>query len=506
MGKTRRLSKVALITENKRPPVAVGTQSQSVFIPTLEQKVPQYQDEKEANKHDKSHQFADALQELENGVRVTPPHPHKDPRPMPTWNSKDEEKEITALPNRGAARKWAYKNVLGVAFSFLLVFSAFFGLQSLQTSINSIDGLGLASLGTLYSFFTLSGFFTPGILKSLGSKYSLLVSFPGYLIFTVANFYPSWYTLIPASVIAGFASGPMWAASAKHLTMVATTVAAKLNKDQEYLIGFYTGIFFCNIAAALVPGNLISSLILFPYNGINESMLADDLEYENSSCKLSATEVMDSKLRYILFSIYAMFIVIGILILVVMVNHIPTNNERFGSRHVFKLYFKDPVVVLLKVMKNYRMFLIAPMSIFNGMELSFINGAFTKVRCCYCMRHVMALVIQVLILHTHTHTQVYVANCFGIYQVGFIIIAFGLTSAVMSFVYGRIVKYVPRLFIFVFGSTINIILLVFLLVWSLAPSYIVIFMFAIGWGIADAVWNTMVTSEFDILRVVVQEA
>ena len=396
MGRTRRLSKVALPrVSNKRPPVR--TQSQSTFTPILEQKVLQHQDEKEANKHDpdsKSHQFADALQELnvlENGekcVRMTLSHLHRDPRPMPTWNSKGEEKEIKtiALPNRGAARKWAYKNILGMAFSFLLIFSAYFGLQSLQSSINSRGGLGLASLGTLYSFFALSSFFTPGILKSLGSKYSLLVSFPGYLIFTLANFYPSWYTLIPASVIAGFASGPMWAASAKHLTMVATTVAAKLNKDQEYLVGFYTGIFFCSIAAALVPGNLVSSLILFPYNGVNESMLADDLEYENSSCKLSATEVMDSKLRYILFSVYAIFIVIGILILVVMVNHIPTNNERFGSRHVFKLYFKDPVVVLLKVMKNYKMILIAPMSIFNGMELSFLSGAFTKVRYCICVR------------------------------------------------------------------------------------------------------------------------
>ena len=95
--------------------------------------------------------------------------------------------------------------------------------------------------------------------------------------------------------------------------------------------------------------------------------------------------------------------------------------------------------------------------------------------------------------------QVYIADCFGTYQVGFVIIVFGLTSAAMSFVYGRIVMCVPRLFIFVFGSTINIVLLVFLLVWSLAPSYIVIFVFATGWGAADAVWNTMVTSECDIV-------
>ncbi len=72
------------------------------------------------------------------------------------------------------AKIWLYRNLVGVGLSFLLVFSAFLGIQNLQSSINAQGGLGLAALSILYLFFTLAGFVTPGIIKLLGTKYSLL--------------------------------------------------------------------------------------------------------------------------------------------------------------------------------------------------------------------------------------------------------------------------------------------------------------------------------------------
>lgn len=95
--------------------------------------------------------------------------------------------------------------------------------------------------------------------------------------------------------------------------------------------------------------------------------------------------------------------------------------------------------------------------------------------------------------------QAFIAKCFGTYQVGFTLISLGVTSSITSVVYGKIVKYVPRTLIFLIGGVINITLLTFLLVWTPVPSYLMIFTFAIMWGAADGVWNTMTASEFGLI-------
>jgi hypothetical protein len=97
-----------------------------------------------------------------------------------------------------------------------------------------------------------------------------------------------------------------------------------------------------------------------------------------------------------------------------------------------------------------------------------------------------------------TLLQAIVADCFGTFQVGFTLISLGIASGIMSVVYGQAVKYIPIVCIYYFGGVINIALLIFLLIWDQVPSYPAIFSFAVLWGAADGVWNTMTTSEWSI--------
>ena len=160
---------------------------------------------------------------------------------------RDEEPEFVTsevLSSGSKTRKWMYNNLMGVGLSFLLVFSAFQGLQNLQSTINAADGLGLAILVIVYLFFTISGFVSPGLIRLLGTKYSLLGGFLCHLVYTAANYYPSWYTLVPASALLGFASGPIWAAANTHLVKVAVASAPWLEMDQNHLISYMVGIFF----------------------------------------------------------------------------------------------------------------------------------------------------------------------------------------------------------------------------------------------------------------------
>ena len=139
-------------------------------------------------------------------------------------------------------------------------------------------------------------------------------------------------------------------------------------------------------------------------------------------------------------------------------------------------------------MKNYRMVLIAPISIFNGLEQSFAFGTFPEV-------YLMQVQYLYYYLIFFFFFQAFIAQCFGTYQVGFTLIALGLSSAFMSVIYGKLAKYIPRLFIFLFGSMLDIGLLAFILAWTPVPSYVFIFLFAVLWGAGGGVWNTMTASE-----------
>ena len=85
----------------------------------------------------------------------------------------------------------------------------------------------------------------------------------------------------------------------------------------------------------------------------------------------------------------------------------------------------------------------------------------------------------------------YISECFGTYLIGFTLICLGVTSGVMSYVYVRLLKFIPRFTVVLFGTCLNICFIIVLLVWEREPNYTVIVVFAVCWGAADAVWHTM---------------
>ena len=280
-------------------------------------------------------------------------------------------------------KKWAHRNIYGLSIAFVVLFSAFIGLQNLQSSINASGGLGTASLTVLYSTFIISGFTTPSFIKLFGTKYSLLFGFVCHLIYTITNFHPSWYTLMPGSIIIGFASSPMWAAASAHIIKVAIHVAPLLRKNQDIIINKFTGTFFFFFQFNQLPGNLASSLILYPY-GQNKNMsklLSGPLLNLSSVevCNHSETASMDSVYLYVLVSIYTLFVISGILILLLTVDHLPSDTHFFSAERKFHLYLEKPFISLLQVFKDWKMLLLAPMAVFNGMEMGFAFGSFTEV-------------------------------------------------------------------------------------------------------------------------------
>ena len=77
--------------------------------------------------------------------------------------------------------------------------------------------------------------------------------------------------------------------------------------------------------------------------------------------------------------------------------------------------------------------------------------------------------------------------------------AFGLASAVGSISSGLIVKWIPEHFIILIGYINNISLTLFLLFWERIPTFAVVFVFPIVWGLSDGLWNTLIPGRYPLL-------
>ena len=284
----------------------------------------------------------------------------------------------------------AYKNLFGLALSYLAVFGAFLGIQALQSSLNQEANLGLTSLCVLNGCFMLSTLVTPTIIRLAGTKYALIGGYVVFLLYTISNAYPSWYTLIPSSFLLGIAFGPVWASLNTHATNVAIKYAPAFNQKAQHLIINFSGVVSFHIQLAQASGNLISSVVLLSCNsatteGDNVTMNTNFTLMNNSCdsseyCTDTSALTLSRECLYILLAVYATMDLIGIAIASLMVDSVRTDTQFFSVSQIWKIYIKEPLIEIFHATISWKMLLLIPPTLFNGMELAFIAGRFSQVR------------------------------------------------------------------------------------------------------------------------------
>lgn len=177
----------------------------------------------------------------------------------------DEELAASGKFKLSRKEKWRIlKNIAAVSFAFMVQFTAFQGTANLQSSINAKDGLGTVSLSSIYAALVLSCMFVPTfVIKRLTVKWTLCFSMLCYAPYIAAQFYPRFYTLVPAGVLLGIGAAPMWASKATYLTQVGGVYAKITDQPVDAIIVRFFGFFFLAWQTAELWGNLISSLGMF---------------------------------------------------------------------------------------------------------------------------------------------------------------------------------------------------------------------------------------------------
>ena len=285
-------------------------------------------------------------------------------------------------------RSIAYKNLFGVALSYLSVFGAYLGIQALQSSLNQEANLGLTSLCVLNGCFMLSTLVTPTIIRIAGTKYSLIGGYFVFLLYTLSNAYPSWYTLIPTSFLVGIALGPVSASMNTHVTNVAIKYAHGFNQKTQHLIVNFSGVLSFHIQLAQATGSLLSSVVLISCDtGNNSTMNLPNFTFMNNDscdsnefCTNTSALTLDRVCLYILLAVYATMDLVGIGIASVMVDSVKTDTQGFTVSRLWRVYIKEPLKEIVHVTISWKMLLLIPPALFNGMELSFVAGRFSQVR------------------------------------------------------------------------------------------------------------------------------
>ncbi|KTG41247.1 hypothetical protein cypCar_00005966, partial [Cyprinus carpio] len=234
------------------------------------------------------------------------------------------------------------KNVLVVSFGFLLLFTAYGGLQSLQSSLNAENGMGVISLSVIYGAIILSSMFLPPIMiKNLGCKWTIVLSMGCYVAYSFGNLAPGWPSLMTTSAILGMGGSPLWSAKCTYLTISGNRRGQKLNKKGQDLINQYFGIFFFIFQSSAVWGNLMSSLIFGQDTSIGVGVLA-------------------------------------IIFVAVFLDNIDRDLAREFRKNKGNQSFCSTFLATFKLLRDPRLLLLIPLTMYSGFEQSFLAGEYTK--------------------------------------------------------------------------------------------------------------------------------
>lgn len=420
----------------------------------------------------------------DDGTDGIPPEPQKPPQ-LPATDDDTQSRKFKV--SRG--EKWRIlKNIGTVSIAFMVQFTAFQGTANLQSSINASDGLGTVSLSAIYAALVLSCIFVPTFLiKRLTVKWTLCLSMLCYAPYIGSQFYPKFYTLVPAGVLLGLGAAPMWAAKATYLTQVGGVYAKITDQPIDAIVVRFFGFFFLAWQTAELWGNLISSLVLSDGGhgggggggGSNGTTSWDKIKLCGADfCVLgnggheNLERPPESEI-YEISSIYLTCVIIAVIIVALFVDPLSRYGEkqrRSDSQEISGIQLLSATAYQLK--KPYQQLLI-PITVWIGMEQAFIGADFT---------------------------QAYISCALGVHRVGYVMICFGVVNAGCSLLFGSLMKFVGRQPLMALGAIVHASLVVVLLMWKPHPDNPYIFYSVSGlWGVGDAVWQTQVNGLYGTL-------
>ena len=302
-----------------------------------------------------------------------------------------DEKETHSDVKVKKSKKTVYKNLLVVGSMQLLISAAISPTAALVTSTAG-KTLGNITFSLNNIFSCLFSFFTISVLDKETNKKMVIVFGSACLIgFTACNWYVSYYTLIPGTLLFGIGLSTSWIASIMYIKKLSVDYAMNYNFNEQRITSLFTGIIMGFSLAGYTVGNATTSgvLMLLKQDSGNDTVIANKLtnhsdtgetECYTDEDKLEFNFVTMNALRglIVLYSLLAFIIVLSFL----------DSLEKKGLQNAFQpslLMFKFiksiwlNAVSITKLLHKMELIMSCPLFIASGASLSFVYTIYTKV-------------------------------------------------------------------------------------------------------------------------------
>ena len=323
-----------------------------------------------------------------------------------------ELEENTAETMRAKRRtKSAGFRQIAVSYAKMLLFGMGYGLialvywilTSLTTSYNS--ELGFISLSCMFSASFVLLVLGPSIVTLFGVKTCLLSTALGAVVLSVSYFYPSWYTVLPASVLLGVVYALIFTSAGLFVEGEAHSCVDKAGVDLVIYRGRFSAIYLCFDGAGSIVAGITTAAILFlqgDASGVGDGSTVTNTttvqlpnmttwtpnissDVHSSACRdlpLSAVSLPAGSTKYyIVVAACTIAAVLAVLVMAVLRTHkqygckICAFGLKGGLRHI-----AVHTVKVLKQMSTPPFTLLAPTPVHIGLSAAFFFGTFTKVR------------------------------------------------------------------------------------------------------------------------------
>uniref|UniRef100_A0A1I8IG46 MFS domain-containing protein n=1 Tax=Macrostomum lignano TaxID=282301 RepID=A0A1I8IG46_9PLAT len=394
------------------------------------------------------------------------------------------------------------RSLLSLSMSFLLMFTSYQGLASLQSSINSVGGLGTAGLAVTYACVVPSSLLvSPLALDWLGAKWTMLLGMLGYVIYFLLSLAPGWATIIPGSALLGLCGAPLWAGMSLYTVQLAAIADAEAAADDKgrqnngdkggkkvATLPVFFGVFFTIVTSCNIWGNLISYLTLVDRSdgGVSNSTAA----ISNFSCGYrfcpakpaagAEAPTSDAEVEalgpgglpavkfYTLMSCFIATAVVSVLVMFFLVdrNDPPKNEEpvKAGTQQQVSQLLERLRKALAQLV-DPRQLLLVPLTINAGLSQAFSLGDFTEG---------------------------FVACTSGIASVGLVMISYGVSQVVTGLLAGQAAARVGPAPVLLSALMGLLAMEVGSLFWEVLPQpEWPLHGMAVAWGAVDSVWVTL---------------
>ncbi|XP_033627272.1 protein unc-93 homolog A-like [Asterias rubens] len=380
------------------------------------------------------------------------------------------------------------KNLGAVMLMAALNSLCFSSLQSLQSSFNSSEGLGLASLSCMYAAGMVSTLLlAPVMNRRLGLKTTMIIGSLSIGVYAVSNFFPRFEIIIPLALLCGLGINSIWTAISTYLNTLASKKARLTSQTTEGLTNRYLALIQMSWQISYVVSTfLVSKVLAVTMTGSEDNIFkgrnfslgrcgARDCGAEIPQEATGAVEAPRQIIWIFLGCFSACGLVLSPLVLVIFLDPMKPNLYSTVSKDDAEMSEKEVVTVkegttsdagwlaVLRALKEPHLLMLMPLAFFAGVHFSFVMGDFTKS---------------------------YVNCTQGIHAVGYVIMAFASADAVGNLAIGLIRQYVGRVMFITISGAHTLALLVVCLVWDPETGEVWhLYAIAVLFGYGDAVWQ-----------------